>query len=421
MRNSKKIRALIYVGIFLFMLTAVGLFLLAKSSTPNLPDTGVIKIGLVAPLTGSNQEGGLSMLHGTSLAVKNINKNGGIGGRKLVLIPYDDAGTPSKCLSATKQLIFIDNVQAIIGPFSSRCALEIKGLINSCGIPMITPVAMADSLNQQDDSVFRNTLGVTEAQTKINNFVNQSKGEYTLLDGFHAKTIGIIWQDDLWGKAMFETVKGDLKRLHREDALVFSSSFELGQSDFSQLYDAVKAHYPDVIYVISSGSESVPLVKQGREADFHGIFIGEGGFNADSFDKKLGAYADGCVFSTQWHPSFSTPMSDMFLKLYKSTYQEIPDMFGALSYEAVYLLHDSLERVIDSLGEDNFTDILRNDLATRKVFSGLSGPVYYDKYGQADRNVFMLQKRWDGNEIQSFIIYPTKYNQNSIKWNFEIE
>jgi branched-chain amino acid transport system substrate-binding protein len=418
---SKKLRALIYVGISLFTLTAVGLFLLAKTSAPDLAEGGVIKIGLVAPLTGSNQEGGLSMLHGAELAVANINKNGGIEGRQLVLIPYDDADTPSKCLSAAKQLIFIDNVKAIIGPFSSRCALEIKGLINSCGVPMITPVAMVDSLNQQDDYVFRNTLGVSAAQIKINSFVNQSKKEYTLLDGFHAKTIGIIWQDDLWGKAMFETVAGDLKRLGREDALVFSTSFELGQNDFSKLYRDAKADFPDVIYVISSGSESIPLVKQGREANFHGIFIGEGGFNADAFDKTLGVYADGCVFSTQWHPSFSTPMSDMFLKLYKSTYQEIPDMFGALSYEAVYLLNDSLNRVVDSLGEDDFTDILRNDLATRKVFSGLSGPVYYDKFGQADRNVFMLQKRWDGNEIQSFIIYPTKYNQNSIKWNFEIE
>jgi len=420
LRTSKKLRTLLLIGALLFALTIVGLFLMARFSTQDTEEGQVIKIGLIAPLTGSNQAGGVSMLHGVRLAVENINKRGGIKGRRVVLTVYDDADDPAKCLAATKQLIFIDNVKAIIGPFSSRCALEIKGLINSCGIPLISPVAMADSLNQGNDYVFRNTLGVTDAQAKINNFVDEKKGQYILLEGFNAKTIGIIWQDDLWGKAMYETVLADLRRLGREDALTFAFPFALGQSEFSKLYNDEKGNFPDIIYVISSGAEAIPLVKEGRDAGFSGIFIGEGGFNSAIFDEQLGAYADGCVFSTQWHPSFSTPMSDVFLKEYKAKYESIPDMFAALSYESVYLLRDSLNNVISSLGEDNFSDILRDDLSKVKMFSGFSGPIYYNKFGQADRDVFILQKRWDGNEIQAFIIYPTRYSQNSIKWNFEI-
>lgn len=393
---------------------------MAKYSSPDTQEDQVIKIGLIAPLTGSNQAGGISMLHGAHLAVENINKRGGINGRKIVLTAYDDADTPSKCLAATKQLIFIDNVSAIIGPFSSRCATEIKGLVNSCGVPLISPVAMSDALNADDDYVFRNTLGVTAAQNKINYFVDESKGQYILLEGFKAKSMGIIWQDDLWGKAMYETVLADLKRLGKEDALAFAAPFSLGQSEFSQLYENEKENFPDLIYVISSGAESIPLVREGRDAGFTGIFIGEGGFNSAIFDEKLGAYADGCVFSTQWHPSFSTPMSDVFLKEYKNTYSTIPDMFAALSYESVYLLRDGLVNVTGFLSEDNFSDILRNQLSGIRAFSGFSGPIYYDQVGQADRDVFILQKRWDGNEIQAFIIYPTKYSQNSIKWNFEI-
>jgi branched-chain amino acid transport system substrate-binding protein len=420
LKPASKLRTLIIIGSLLFALTATGLFLMAKFSTQDVEGDQVIKIGLIAPLTGSNQAGGVSMLHGVRLAVENINKRGGVNGRQIELISYDDADTPSECLAATKRLIFIDNAEAIIGPFSSRCALEIKGLINSCGIPLIMPVAMADSLNQEDDYVFRNTLGVSEAQSKINDFVDEGKGQYILLEGFKAKTMGIIWQDDLWGEAMFETVKADLVRLGKEDALTFSASFTLGQSEFSKLFVNENGNYPDLIYVISSGAESIPLVREGREAGFAGIFIGEGGFNSDNFDEQLGAYADGCVFSTQWHPSFSTPMSDVFLKAYKSKYQTIPDMFAALSYESVYLLRDSLSHVTNSLGEDDFSDILRNDLSKTKVFSGFSGPIYYNELGQADRDVFILQKRWDGNDIQAFIIFPTKYSQNSIKWNFEI-
>jgi branched-chain amino acid transport system substrate-binding protein len=416
----RKYKTVLYAIFILFVLVFIGLFFMSRFYLQSDTAEKEIKIGLVAPLTGSNHDGGISMLQGVELAVENINHAGGINGRKISLVVYDDENTPATCLSAVKRLIFIDNVKAIIGPFSSQCALEIQGLVNSCGIPLITPVAMADSLNEKDDYVFRNTLGVTAAQAKVNKFVNEKQNQYTLLDGFQAETIGIIWQDDFWGKAMLDSVLSDLKRLNREDALYFSIPFSLGQSDFSTFYSTRKDNFPDLIYIISSGSESISLVRQGREEGFKGIYIGEGGFNVSSFDEELGAYADGCVFSTQWHPSFSTPMSDVFLKSYKSKFREIPDMFAALSYESVYLLHDSLRKVIQSIYEDDFKDILRDNLSKRKLFSGLSGPIYLDSLGQADRDVFILQKRWDGNEIQAFIIYPTKYNQNSFKWNFEI-
>jgi len=382
-------------------------------------DSKDIKIGLIAPLTGSNQSGGMSMKNGVKLAVNKINQSGGISGTKLSLVVYDDQGIPDNTVKAAKELIFIDNAEAIIGPFSSDCCLAVKGLINSCGVPLITPIAMADEINLENDYIFRNTLGATTAQRKINAFANYIKGEYIMLEGFDAQTIGILWQNDAWGFEMQQLVQSDLIELGRESSIIFSEPFAFDQSSYQSVFNQYKETFPDLIYIISSGKESVQIVKDARDSGFTGLLYGEGGFNYSSFDKELGSYADGCLFSTQWHPSFSTPMSDIFLKSYISKYGDIPNMFSAISYEAVYILKESLTRVIGSLPRDDFRDILQQDLSRPKKIDGITGTVYFDKSGQCDRPMFILQKRWDGRNIQSFIIYPKKYSQSEIKWNFD--
>lgn len=391
--------------------------LFEKKEIPS--DSKEVRIGLIAPLTGSNQSGGLSMKNGVELAINKINQSGGISGTKLTLSVYDDQGVPEQTVKAAKELIFIDNVEAIIGPFSSNCCLAVKGLVNSCGVPLITPIAMADEINLESDYVFRNTLGATTAQRKINAFAGYMNGEYIMLEGFGAKTVGLLWQEDAWGMEMQQLVQTDLKALGRENSLIFNESFAFDQSSYKAVFDKYKDRYPDLIYIISSGKESVQIVKDARDSGFAGLLYGEGGFNYSSFDSELGAYADGCLFSTQWHPSFSTPMSDVFLKAYISEYGDVPNMFSAISYEAVYILKNSLERVIAYLPKDNFRDILNQDLSRPKRIEGITGAVYFDEKGQCDRPMFILQKRWDGRSIQSFIIYPVKYSQSKIKWNFD--
>lgn len=252
---------------------------------------GSIKIGMIAPLSGSGRSGGVSMQTGTELAVKNINDNGGVNGYKIELVVIDDRGVPSLSEEAAKELIYIDGVEAIIGPFSSDCCLAIKGLINSSGTPLITPVAMSDLINREDDYVFRNTMGVTQAQIKVNSYSNMLRGEYIMLDGLGAGTLGILWQNDVWGQEMQQAIVDDLSFIKREDDLLFNESFQLGQEDYSQHFESKKDNFPDLIYVVSSGDESIALLKSAREAGYTGLFLGEGGFNYSNFDKELGSYA----------------------------------------------------------------------------------------------------------------------------------
>ncbi len=415
-----KPKLIFVIIIFLFLATATLLFL--RDQNTKIAFIGApIKIGLVGPWTGSSSENGLSMKKGVSLAVDNINVTGGINGHELKLIDYDDQGSPLECVKAVKQLSIADGVSAIIGPFNSSCALAIINLVNNLETPLITPVAMSDNINLKDDFVFRNTLGITEADNKTNAFSDFSNGKYVMLDGFGAKTVGILWQKDIWGSQMQSAVIKDMTKIKRLNALVFNESFELGQTDFSELFLNYRGNFPDVIYVIALNKEAIEIVRQGRELGFKGLFYGEGGFNGDSFDEELGEVAKGCLFSTQWHPSFSTPMSDLFVKLYMDTYDDIPDMFAAISYEATYILADSLIKTEMYRGKDDYSQYLRSALAQTRNFSGVTGNIDFNSLGQSDRPVFIMQKRWSGSTIESVIIYPRKYAQSDLVINFDFE
>lgn len=357
------------------------------------------------------------MEKGVRLAVDTINSNGSLPGIKLELVIRDDRNDPQLAKAVTKDLILKEQVQVLIGPYSSECCLAITDVVNQYKTPLIVPVAMADKIITGSDYVFRNTLSVRNAQNKINEYVNVNKKEYTLLEGFNADSIGIMWQKDSWGKNMQKRVIKDMKALGKEKALAFNQSFDLGTSDFTGFFNAQKDNFPDVIYVISSGEEAMSIVSQGRALHYKGLFYGEGGFNYADFDVAMKEKADGCLFTSQWHPSFSTPMSDVFVQLYSKKYDSIPDMFAAISYEAVYILQNSLKRI--KLSADNLNHALRKDLSIPKKLDGLSGTITFDENGQCDRPMFMLQKRWDGSSLQSFIVYPSQYAQGKFEWNFD--
>lgn len=408
----------VWIVVFIIFLFFIGSQIKDSISEPTFKNgLPPIKIGLVGPFTGIFKDNGISMLEGAELAVENINKGGGINGREVVLVVKDDQGNPSECIKVVTEMIFEEQVYAIIGPFNSPCCVAVKDTVNKNKTPLITPAAMADEINTENDFVFRNTLGFTEINNKINNFVNIDAGEYARLEGIGCETMGIIWQNDSWGEAWSIYLEDTLKSFGKLDALYFNEPYDLDEENFIPLLQKVLKREPDLIFACTLTQQAVNIVKQSREYGYKGLFMGLGGFNSQVFDEELGILADGCIFGTQWHPSFSTPMSDVFMQLYQNKYHHrIPDMFTAITYEAAYIVRDAIIKA-----GPNYDDIvkvrlqIRDNLAVIKNFNGISGFISFDSVGQCDRPEFWLQKRWDGNKITAVIIYPKIYAQSNVR------
>jgi ABC-type branched-subunit amino acid transport system substrate-binding protein len=121
---------------------------------------GVLKIGVWLPATGAVAGLGRSLQSGVELAVKQINDTAGVNGRMVEYVPRDEGSDVATAYQALTQLLEVDQVDAIIGPASSRVALGALDLLADARVITCSPAATATALDQRvDDGYFVRTIG----------------------------------------------------------------------------------------------------------------------------------------------------------------------------------------------------------------------------------------------------------------------
>jgi branched-chain amino acid transport system substrate-binding protein len=390
-KMKKKLGMILIFALILSLLPACG-------GEEETADEAVIKIGIVGPWTGASADNGQSMARGIEIAIADINDAGGIKGYMLEGVPYDDQGIPEESVNAVNKLIFEDEVLAIVGPFNSACGLADLEVINREGVPMITPVAMADDIIRGPDFMFRNTLGNKEAAEVQAGNVPEGQNLYTDVVG--CERVAILWENDDWGKGMSDQAVFEFERLEQMDHLVANVPFNVGTTDFYPILTPVLEKDPDIIYCVALAAEAIQIVKQARELGYEGLFMGEGGFNAQEFDKTLGELAYGCLFFAQWHEDFEYELSKQFVASHKKRHPDkVADMFTAIAYEAMYIVKDAIERAEESDDLAVWRDNVRAAIAETKDFQGVSGTISFDENGQAMRPIVGMQKTPEGAKI----------------------
>lgn len=128
----------------------------APSDAPaEVPDGEPIKIAVIIPLTGASAKTAEQMQHGAELAVEEINTGGGIAGRPLELLIYDDELAPEKATTEAQRAITRDGVTAIVGAQSSGEALAIREIAERSEIPFITSSATVEAVTEGATYTYR--------------------------------------------------------------------------------------------------------------------------------------------------------------------------------------------------------------------------------------------------------------------------
>jgi branched-chain amino acid transport system substrate-binding protein len=115
----------------------MGLIGLRMGLTDAWAEDGSIRLGIVAPMSGPNARYGSFSLRGAQMAAQEINDAGGVGGRKITVIPGDSQGTPVEGVSATRRLIDLDKADFIIGDVSSSVTLAMQPVAEDAGVLLL--------------------------------------------------------------------------------------------------------------------------------------------------------------------------------------------------------------------------------------------------------------------------------------------
>lgn len=262
---------------------------LAAVSLPASAEDGVsadkIVFGQPAPLDGPASALGLGMKQGLEAAFAEINKAGGIKGRKLELKSVDDGYEPTRSIEAVKKLLTEDKVFAIAGPVGTPTSAATQPIANNAGVPFIGSFTGAEFLREPHKplvmniraSYFQETEAMVERLTK----------------DLGATKIAIMYQDDAFGQAGLAGVKRALDK--RKMQLAGEGTFERNTVAVKAALLAIKKADPDAVIMISPYKPAAEFIKLGKQLKLNATFVNISFVGSDALARELGPNGAGVV------------------------------------------------------------------------------------------------------------------------------
>jgi branched-chain amino acid transport system substrate-binding protein len=341
-----------------FLLVAVACAFLA--GTAGAADT--IKIGLLAPLTGPAAADGLSVQNSVKLALERVNTGGGLLGKKVEFISYDDRGDPKDAVALARKLIEQDKVVAIVAGSYSAPSRAVAPIFQEEKIPAVAAYAVHPDVTKAGNFNFRNGfLGMVEGKAAA----------YVAVKMLKAKKIALLVSDNDFGRTLAEGFKYYMDKYAKGSASIISRQvYPMQEKDFKAYLSKIKQENPDVIFASGYYFQTGPVVKQAREMGIKAHILGEEGADSPKFLEIAGPSAEGFLIVTNLNRDDKRPEVQKFLTTYESRYGIQPDMVGASAYDAFMMICDSIKRAKSVKGPD-----IRAALASIKDYSGLTGMV----------------------------------------------
>jgi len=360
-----------------------------------VPVTGMcqdtVKIGIVAPLTGSQAAFGEALKNGYLIALDEINARGGVLGKKLELDFYDDQSKPDLAVQGVSKLVDQDHVPILLGSFSSESTMAMIPAVAQHQVPLIIPIALADNLlDGKSPWIFR---------------VGASAADYAratvafLRDNGAPKTMAIVYENTNFGQSSMNAMTtaaqaGGIK-------LVATESYEAKSPDYRAVLQRVKRANPEVIYFCSYLLDATTLMRQSQEIDLNPRYYTSAGtgFAIAEFptSKGAGKNAEYTFAVMQWLPTARWTGSKEFDAEYFKRYNSHPTHHPMSAYAA---LHVAARAINDakSLNRVQIRDAVRNINLRMTPF----GPVKFDVIGQNQHPLMITQVQ--GGQFR--IVYP---------------
>ena len=290
----------------------LGLLVLAPVAQAAEP----IKIGFTMSLTGGFSSSGKPALVAMKIWEEDINARGGLLGRPVKLVYYDDQSTPSSAPSLYSKLLDVDHVDLIVGPYGTNMTAPMMPVAIQHGMTVISLVALNINERFKYDRYFAMlSLGSTPT-------TDWSKGIFEILarQNPEPRTIAIAAADSEFSKNNADGARANAKAAGLE--VVYDKAYPPNTTDYTPIVRAVQATNADVFYVASYPPDTVGMVRAVHETGFRPKFFGGAmvGLQVASIKTQLGPLLNGVVSFENWLPvpTMAYPGMAELLKKYQA-------------------------------------------------------------------------------------------------------
>lgn len=325
-----------------------------------------IKVGVVLPLTGTQQKFGEIEKNSFLMGVEEINATGGINGRPIELLIEDDGSKIEVGRSAAERLIVRDKVVVLTGGYSSDVAFAMAAVAQYRKTPLLITTGSADEITEQGaEYVFRLNQPVSEYARALTEFLKEV---------VKPRRVAILFEKGLFGQSGSREFANQAFELGWK--IVLHEGYEAGTSDFKPMLNKVKSAKPDVVYMVSYVTEAALLVQQSREIGLKPkVFAGAAaGFTLPEFRRLAGDAAENVFSATLWTPQIPYPGAREYFSNYLKRFGSETEYHGAEAYASIQVIADALKRA-----KELTPDGAREALARTSMMTAF-GPVKFTSY-----------------------------------------
>ncbi|MBI2568522.1 MAG: ABC transporter substrate-binding protein [Candidatus Schekmanbacteria bacterium] len=320
-------------------------------------------IGAILPLTGAEALYGDSIRKGADLALIEKNELLRNSGTRYILVFRNSRGNAADGEAAYESLNKL-GIHVLLGPAISEVAQQVARLVNRDHGLMLTPAATAPNLTKGRGFVFRNAP--SDVYEAVAMAVYCQKNEL--------KRIAVLASDSSYGQGLREELVS--KALELGIAIAADVRFPAGTSDFSELLDTITAAKPLAIYVPAYYHEIAAILRHAKAKGITAQFLVPASFVVRGVIAASGADAEGVIVAQpDYDPASPAEPLHSFVTAYRKRYGEDPDVFAALSYDAVNMLVATMEISGDR------PDEVAQGLRVMKRFPGVMGETQFDDAG----------------------------------------
>lgn len=306
---------------------ALSVLLLARPSIAVEP----ITFGTTQALTGHYEDFGIEQLRGLQMWVKDVNERGALLGRPVALKYYDDYSRDAGSVKGFIKLIEEDQVDFLIGPYSSSLTLEASLVAETFNIPMVATAASSEEIW---DRGLKNIFGI---DTPTGNYMR----DITIAADAGVKTIALVYADTEFPREVAQSVRQTAAEHGIQ--IVLDEAYPPPQREFSELAKRLAEIDADMILGASYLDDSVELVKALKARNVKPkILAFTVGPTLREFGDLLGADAEGVVGIAQWLRSIRLPGAQDFAYRYRQRYGENPGVHAAIGYSAGQIIETAI-------------------------------------------------------------------------------
>jgi branched-chain amino acid transport system substrate-binding protein len=395
-------------------ISIVAVLFLVLMTIPSLAQE-TLKIGAPLPMTGPDAPFGSKFKKAYDMALEEINKAGGVHGKKLEVIIEDHQAKNPLAATATEKLITQYKVLALTGGRASGQAVEIASVAQRLKTPYVVDHPSADIITAKGfEWVFRNNPTGSIYPQGFNKFISE-------VPGAMPKSAAVVYDNTVFGKTIANSAMAFLKS--KNVPIVLNEAYSVNTLDFKPLMIKVKAKNPDFLLMVAvSTTDAILLTRQAKEIGVTPrAFVGfGGGFGVADIASELGPLSENLFSSAAWSGNPNDPATKEFYKKFYEKYKFYPKEHEVEGYAIMYIIADALNRakLTGNLEADRDAirqALLKTDMKTvfgKVKFGNWKGPLG-DQY--TNQNIYSPEHsvlaQWRGGKLLN--VYP--------KANAEIE